>query len=77
MVLSKTYCPKCGCGSFWIYDSYVATYSYFVHDESRKVEPMGMADGLSERVRTLCACNYCGYSWHPKKLDYTIDRDFD
>lgn len=76
MVLSKTFCPKCGCGCFHIYDSYVATYMYFVHDETRMVEPMGMLDGVAEHVRTECVCNNCGYSWHPRKLDYTIDNDF-
>ena len=38
---------------------------------------MGMLDGMEEHIRTECVCNNCGYSWHPRKLDYAIDKDFD
>lgn len=64
-------CPKCGSRNFQIVDYYTRPYIYEVEDG--KV----MADGIgeeSDHVKTTCVCRGCGYEWHPKKFEYTIDE---
>lgn len=63
-------CPKCGSRNFQIVDEYVQELLYEVEDGI--VEAMGEGDG-GEHVRTSCTCRNCGYHWHPRNLEYTID----
>lgn len=64
-------CPKCGSRSFTIIEYSTADYYYEVEDGV--VTPDGMGDDC-EHVRTDCHCSKCGYWWHPRRFDYTIDK---
>lgn len=63
-------CPKCGSRNFQIVDHYDTGYIYEVEDG------VVLADGADDggrRLRTICTCRKCNHTWHPKKLEYTID----
>lgn len=64
-------CPKCGSRTFQITDYWVAGYIYEVEDGV--VIPEGQDDG-GEHIRTTCFCRVCGHQWHPRKLEYVIDK---
>lgn len=64
-------CPKCGKQHFQICDEYVQELIFEVEDGH--VEACGEGDG-GEHVRTCCYCHECGYHWHPRKFNYTIDE---
>lgn len=69
--MTSKQCPKCRSRNFQIYDEWVQGLLYEVTDGF--VEANGAGDG-GEHIRTSCTCRECGYHWHPRKLEYTIDK---
>lgn len=64
-------CPKCGSTDFQIVDYYITGYIYEV--ENGYVMGDGVDDG-GKHVKTVCTCRKCGYCWHPRKIEFTIDE---
>ena len=64
-------CPKCGSRNFQIVDYCITGYIYEVEDGV--VIANGVDDG-GDRVKTSCVCRECNHCWHPKKMDFVIDK---
>ena len=65
-------CPRCGGQNFQIADYYPVAYLYNVKDGI--VEADGMDNDFGRRIKTVCTCYDCNHQWHPKKIEYEIDK---
>lgn len=65
-------CPKCGSRNFQIADHYSVAYLYEVQDGV--VEADGMDNDFGRHIETTCTCHNCKHQWHPRNLEYTIDK---
>lgn len=65
-------CPKCKGQNFVIYDTVTTTYIYEVTEGY--VTPDGEDNDFQEHIRTVCCCEDCGHSWHPKEMNFSIDE---
>ena len=64
-------CPKCGSRSFQINDYCVVGFIYEVQDGI--VESEGTGDSC-DSIKTTCVCRKCKHEWHPRNLEFTIDK---
>lgn len=66
-------CPKCGSRRFNIEDVYSVVYIF--HADEGKVYADGMDDDGGRHIKTICYCLNCQYTWHPRNMNFTIDKD--
>lgn len=64
-------CPKCGSRSFQINDYCEVGFIYEVQDGI--VESEGTGDSC-DSIKTVCVCRKCKHEWHPRNLEFTIDK---